>query len=55
MVVTGATKLLSFQALYDETGKETLEVRRKKQKIILFYKMCNGFQHLIFLLLYHKQ
>ena len=41
-IVTGATKLVSFQALYNETGWETLEVRRKKQKLTLFYKMCNG-------------
>ena len=31
-IVTGATKLVSFQALYNETGWETLEIRRKKQK-----------------------
>ena len=40
-IVTGATKLVSFQALYNETGWETLEVRRKKQKLTLFYKMFN--------------
>ena len=29
-------KLVSFQALYNETGWETLEVCRKKQKLTLF-------------------
>ena len=41
-IVTGSTKIVSFQALYNETGWGTLEVRRKKQKLTLFYKMCNG-------------
>ena len=41
-IVTGTTKLVSFQSLYDETGWETFEVRRKKQKLTLFYKMSNG-------------
>ena len=41
MIVTGATKLVSLQELYNETGWESLEVRRKKHKLILYYKMCN--------------
>ena len=40
-IVTGATKLVSFQALYNETGWETLKIRSKKQKLTLIYKMCN--------------
>ena len=38
-IVTGTTKLVSFQVLYNETGWETLEVHRKKQKLTFFYKM----------------
>ena len=38
-IVTGTTKLVSIQALYDETVWETLESRRYKHKLVLFYKM----------------
>ena len=38
-IATGAT---SIQKLYDETGWETLERRRKKHKLTLFYKMYNN-------------
>ena len=41
-VVTGATKLCSIAKLYDDTGWDTLESRREKQKLIIFYKMING-------------
>lgn len=41
-IVTGATKLISIQALYDETKWETLEDRRRKSKLTLFYKMFHG-------------
>ena len=36
---TGATKLVSLQKLYDEIGWETLETRRRKHKLVLFYKV----------------
>ena len=38
-ISTGATKLVSLQKLYDEIGWETLETRRRKHKLVLFYKM----------------
>ena len=41
-IATGATKLVSIQKLYDETGWETLETHRKKHKLTLFYKMYNN-------------
>ncbi|MES9883416.1 MAG: reverse transcriptase family protein [Sedimenticola sp.] len=41
-IVTGTTKLVSFDALYRETGWETLESRRRKHKLLLMYKMHNG-------------
>ena len=41
-VVTGATKLCSTAKLYDDTGWDTLESRREKQKLIIFYKIING-------------
>ena len=41
-IVTGATKLVSLQALYKETGWENLEARREKHKLIQFFKIING-------------
>ena len=40
-IATGTTKLISIENLYSEIGWETLETRRKKQKLVLFYKMIN--------------
>ena len=41
-IVTGCTKLVSVVDLYHESGWETLSQRRRKHKLILFYKMVNG-------------
>jgi hypothetical protein len=41
-IATGATKLVSRQFLYDETGWEPLENRRLQHCLILFYKMVNN-------------
>ena len=41
-IVTGTTKIVSLDKLYQETGWETLEERRKKHKLCLFYKMSNN-------------
>ena len=41
-IVTGCTKLVSIIDLYQESGWETLCHRRRKHKLILFYKMVNG-------------
>ena len=40
-IVTGATKLVSINTLYNECGWDTLEKRREKHKLIQFYKMKN--------------
>ena len=40
-IATGATKLVSLQQLSKEVGWESLETRRVKHKLILFYKMVN--------------
>ncbi|MCG7877682.1 MAG: reverse transcriptase domain-containing protein [Candidatus Thiodiazotropha endolucinida] len=40
-IVTGATKLVSLEMLYRDTGWETLENRRRNHKLFLFYKMTN--------------
>ena len=40
-IVTGATKLVSINSLFSETGWETLSSRRKKHKLQLLYKMQN--------------
>ena len=41
-IATGATKLVSIENLYHETGWEKLETRRKNHKLTLFYKMFNN-------------
>ena len=41
-IVTGATKLVSLQFLYIDTGLESLAARREKHKLILYYKMQIG-------------
>ena len=41
-IVTGTTKLVSIRALYEEVKWDTLEERRRKHKLALFYKMVNG-------------
>ena len=41
-IVTGATKVCSIGKLYNDTGRETLEARREKQKMIIFFKMMHG-------------
>lgn len=41
-IVTGATRLVSLNLLYTETGWDTLACRRNKHKLIMFYKMYNG-------------
>ena len=41
-IVSGTTKLVSIQKLSDEIGWESLETRRLKHRLILFYKMKNG-------------
>ena len=38
-IITGATRLVSLQNLYRESGLEPLRERRRKHKLILFYKM----------------
>ena len=38
-IVTGTTKLVSINSLYEETGWET---RPKNHKLTLFFKMING-------------
>ena len=40
-ISTGATKLVSVANLYIETGWETLDARKNKHKLVLFYKMFN--------------
>ena len=41
-IITGVRCNSSRQILYRELGWETLENRRNKQKLILFYKILNG-------------
>ena len=38
-IATGATAVVSIQALYDEVGWETLQTRRTNHKLSLFFKM----------------
>ncbi len=41
-IVCGATKLCNIEKLYLDLKWETLEIRRNKHKLILFYKMKNN-------------
>ena len=41
-IVSGCSKLVSLHDLLTEIGWETLEMRRCKHKLVLFYKMING-------------
>jgi hypothetical protein len=41
-LVTGCTKLVSIKDLYLECGWESLNERRRKHKLILFFKMFKG-------------
>ena len=41
-IVTGAIKGTIHTKLYNETGWETLEARRTRQKLLLFHKMVHG-------------
>ena len=41
-IVTGTTKLVSIRELYKEINWDTLDERRRKHKLALFYKMVNG-------------
>ena len=41
-IVSGATKLCSIQKLLAELGWETLQERRSKHKLVLFFKIING-------------
>ena len=40
-IATGTTKLVSIASLYSEIGWNSLDTRRKRQKLVLFYKMVN--------------
>lgn len=41
-IVSGCTKLVSISELYHEICWESLAERRRKHKLILFFKMVNG-------------
>ena len=41
-IVTGATRLVSINSIITETGWESLHERRRKHKLIFFFKMKNG-------------
>lgn len=41
-IITGATRLVSISNLYAECRFESLKDRRRKHKLILFYKMSNS-------------
>lgn len=41
-IVSGATKLCSIQRMFAELGWETLQERRNKHKLVIFYKIING-------------
>ena len=40
--ITGTTKLCSIDKLLSELGWETVQSRRDKHKLVIFYKIMNG-------------
>ena len=42
-IITGATKLCSIEKMFSDLGWESLQSRRDKHKLIIFYKIMNGF------------
>ena len=40
-IITGATKVCSIQKIYDESGLDTLQNRRTRQKLCQLYKIIN--------------
>ena len=53
-IATGATKLVSIAALYREIRWDSLDERRRKHKLTLFYKMTNALAPLYLSSLFHK-
>ena len=41
-VITGATKLCSIEKLFADLGWESLQKRRNKHKLVIFYKILHG-------------
>jgi len=41
-IICGATKLVSINNLYSETGLEPLSIRRRTHRLILYYKMYHA-------------
>ena len=41
-IISGATKLCRIDKLFSELGWESLQTRRDKHKLILFYKILHG-------------
>ena len=42
-IITSATKLCSIEKMFSDLGWESLQSRRDKHKLIIFYKIMNGF------------
>ena len=42
-IITGATRLCSIEKLFSELGWESLQRCRNKHKLIIFFKILNGF------------
>ena len=41
-IITGATKLCSINKLFSDVGWDSLQSRRNKHKLVIFYKILNG-------------
>lgn len=41
-IITGATKLCNIDKLFTDLGWESLQERRNKHKLVIFYKILNG-------------
>ena len=41
-IITGATKLCNIEKLFFDFGWESLQSRRNKHKLVIFYKFLHG-------------
>jgi len=55
IIICGATKLVSTNKLYSETGLEPLSIRRRTHRLILFHKMYHALAPRYLFSLTHNQ
>ena len=51
-IITGATNICNMEKLFADLGWESLQKRRNKHKLVIFYKILHGIAQPIFWTLY---